>query len=522
MMNNPVYSSSKKALVALLAAFVAAGPALAQDVVKANNTDDLNLTSSWSGGSVPGASNVAVWDNTSASGSFLLGDDLEFQGIRIGNPGGLVTISDGNTLTLGSSGIDVGSRNLNIVPQILLSASQQWTIGTDRFLDSNTLATSDGVMVDNQGHDLTINVVGVGQRTSNYANLSDLAGSGDLIKDGSGRVRFTGFNSSFTGNIIMNDGVLHAGFRDSALGSGASTLTLNGGQLTFASNTAITNYGRNTTVGGNAVIYNNNSTNNGARNYVFGTLSLGEHTLTVNRNAAGTTAGNITFGATTLTGNGTFEVGDHGTDAAALNQLTLGAVGETGGARDLVKTGGGTLILTGSNSYSGLTDVQAGTLELGISADLAGTSGILLANGATLDVSALAGGLTLGNGQSLGGAGTVVGDLVFGSGATFDFNPTQTLTVDGALSFDNTFGVDSLNVADWSLVGDGWYTLINNDGDFSNITNWGVGNAATLADGRQAYFQEGSLQLVVIPEPSTLVLLGVALLSAAVFRKRRG
>lgn len=510
------------ALVALVG-LVAAGPALAQDVVKENNSNDLNLGTSWVGGTAPTASNVAVWDNTSASGSFLLGADLEFQGIRIGDPGGVVTIGAGNILSLGSSGIDLESRSLNIVPNMLLTAAQEWTIGTGLYLDSNGNANNGGVLVDNQGHDLTINVVSVGTNISNYVNVNDLQGSGDLIKDGLGRARFTSFNNSFTGNIVLNDGVLNTGFRSTALGSGSSTLTLNGGQLTFGGNAA-TNYSRNTTVGGDAEIFNNNSTSNGGQSYSFGTLSMGAHTLTVNRNDRQETAspGNITFGATTLTGNGTFEVGDHGTNPAGLNQLTLGAVGESGGSRNLTKTGAGTLILTGANSYTGVTDVQAGTLELGASSDLAGTSSIQVATGATLDVAALSGGLTLGSGQSLGGAGTVSGDLVFGLGATLDFDPAQTLTVTGDLSFIDSFAVSNLNVADWSQIADDTYTLINNGGDFSNIANWGANNAADIGGGRLAYFQAGSLQLVVIPEPSfSSLLVGGFLFSAAAFRRRR-
>ncbi len=508
MTNNPVYPSSKKALVALLAAFVAAGPALAQDVVKANNTDDLNLTSSWSGGTVPGASNVAVWDNTSTFGSFLLGADLEFHGIRIGNPGGIVTIGAGNILTLGASGIDLVSRNLNIVPQINLSASQEWTIGNGLYLDSNSNANNNGVTVNNQGNDLTINVVSAGLNTSNYVNVYDLAGSGDLIKDGSGRVRFTHFNRNFTGNIILNNGMLHAGFRASALGSGASTLTLNGGQLTFASNVANTDYGRNTTVGGDAEIYNNNSTNNGATGYSFGTLSIGANTLTVNRNSGGTSAGNITFGATTLTGNGTFEVGDHGTNAPALNQLTLGAVGESGGSRDLIKTGGGTLILSGANTYSGTTDV---------------TGGALLING---DHSAATGGISVASGARFGGnGGNLSSDVTFADGAALVFNPNWTFAMDdtSTLSFASTFTPLDLVQADgaaidWATLDlDTIYTLISGSFTQSGISY----DSYDVGGGRQAYFQEGSLQLVVIPEPSTLVLLGVALLSAAFFRKRR-
>jgi hypothetical protein len=38
------------------------GPIQAADVFKANNVDDLGLGSSWTGGVVPGPSDVAVWN----------------------------------------------------------------------------------------------------------------------------------------------------------------------------------------------------------------------------------------------------------------------------------------------------------------------------------------------------------------------------------------------------------------------------------------------------------------------------
>ena len=92
---------------------------------------------------------------------------------------------------------------------------------------------------------------------------------------------------------------------------------------------------------------------------------------------------------------------------------------------------------------------------------------------------------------------------------------------------DNTFSVASLvnangTAVDWSTVSNGTYTLIGSSSNFSNISNWGLANKATgLAGGKEAYFQAGSLQLVVIPEPTTWALLGVGLTTMVVFRRRR-
>jgi autotransporter-associated beta strand protein len=54
----------------------------------------------------------------------------------------------------------------------------------------------------------------------------------------------------------------------------------------------------------------------------------------------------------------------------------------------LVKTGTGTLTLSGSNAYSGATTINAGTLALGAGGSIAASNGVTVAAGATFDVSA--------------------------------------------------------------------------------------------------------------------------------------
>ena len=77
---------------------------------KADNTENLNLGSSWIDGGAPGSTEVAVWDSTVAgANSVNLGANLSWQGLRIEDPGGDVTIGGANTLTLGSDGLDLGS-----------------------------------------------------------------------------------------------------------------------------------------------------------------------------------------------------------------------------------------------------------------------------------------------------------------------------------------------------------------------------------------------------------------------------
>ncbi|MEO7318136.1 MAG: autotransporter-associated beta strand repeat-containing protein, partial [Chthoniobacteraceae bacterium] len=108
--------------------------AQAATFTKADNLFDLNLPTSWSIGSVPGAADIAQWDATVTTAStVLLGANLSWSGLRILNPNGLVTINAGSTLTLGTDGIDLAlatqSLTLNNAVTLLTERTQNWTVG---------------------------------------------------------------------------------------------------------------------------------------------------------------------------------------------------------------------------------------------------------------------------------------------------------------------------------------------------------------------------------------------------------
>lgn len=234
-------------------------------------------------------------------------------------------------------------------------------------------------------------------------------------------------------------------------------------------------------------------------------------------------AGRVTLGGNqTVAGLSGSSVGELvGNNASATRILTLnqasgsfnyaGTIGfDTDTARRnvaIVKEGAGIQIFSGNNTYTGGTTVNAGTLLFN-SSTAAGTGNVTVASGARV-----------------GGSGTIAGNLTLSSGAQFVFDPATTLTVIGSVTLPTTFSISSLVTSagaaiDWTTILDGTYTLIANSTDFSSISNFGLANAADIGGGRLAYFQNGSLELVVVPEPSTYLLLGLGL-GALVWLRRR-
>ncbi|HMP58783.1 MAG TPA: autotransporter-associated beta strand repeat-containing protein [Gemmatales bacterium] len=342
-------------------------------------------------------------------------------------------------------------------------ASQKTTHGELTLTGTSTF--SGGVVIDTGG--LTLGDGGangsIACDVQNNANLnfnrSDvsiyagaISGGGNMFKMGAGTLILTG-TSSYTGNTNVNAGVLQIGNGGTA-GSIASPTINNNAALTFNRSDSITysgaisGAGSLTQSGTGTLIFTGTNTYSGGTTISAGTLQIGSGGTT------GSIAGDVLNNS-----------------ALAFNRSdSITFSGVISGSGSLTKQGGGTLILTGANTYAGGTTVSGGTLQIGaggatgaIVGNIANNSGVtfnrsddltfsgtisgsgsLLKNGAgkltlTADNSfaggtlILAGTLQLGNG---GATGSIAGDI--GNFGALIFNRTGSMDYSGVISQNGT------------------------------------------------------------------------------------
>ena len=317
------------------------------------------------------------WVLTATDSTFTGGVNVNAGDLWITNTNALGTGTKTITLTNGTAGnpalhLDGSGGAINLP-------------ATFSFSTSNTSTATSASVVNEAGN----NTVG-----GNFTLT--VGGGGTRLLSNAGKVTFTGgFSPNTTGRELYlrgngdgeNSGVIADGstvnmpvFKD----SGSGTWTLSNAANTYTGPTTIS-----------------------AGTLAVATLANGS--APSNIGASGSAAANLVFGNGTLryTGAGVvtdraFTINAGATGAIEVSNIasTLTFAGATGAATNgaLTKSGAGTLILSGINTYTGTTTVGTGTLRVNGSLDAG--SAVAIANGATL-----------------GGTGTVGGSITTVAGA---------------------------------------------------------------------------------------------------------
>ncbi len=350
----------------------------------ATNTLTLTGDNTYTGGTTISAGTLQIGNN-GTNGSIVgnvlddgvlainRSDDLIFAGDISGT--GALTKSRASTLTLTGSNTYSGSTTLSTNGSTLRAGAEN----TFSSASAHTLANN--TILDLFGFDQTIgSLAGSGRVTNADVAAATLTTGGDdtdtlfsgIIQDGAGS---TGLTKVGTGTFTL---------------SGNNTYT--GGTTITAGTLQLGNGGNSGSVSGdiidNGVLVFDRNNNLTFSDIVSGTGSLtkiGTNTLTL--------TGNNTYTGSTTISAGTLQIGNGGTSGAivgnvidngvlAINRsdaVTLGGV--ISGTGTLTKSGAGTLILTGENTYSGGTTISAGTLQIGNGGTTGSISGNMVDNG---------------------------------------------------------------------------------------------------------------------------------------------
>ena len=475
----------------------------------------------------------------------------------------------------GNIGEDGGSRQIikNDASQVWLTGTNSYTggtrlrggtvwINTDRSLGadpgsfaSENVRFENGTLMKMSGGDVVFSA-NRGVRFENAGTVGGdggmiwngvVSGSGDFNKVG-GLTMSLGANNSYSGNISVNqgtlevqgDGKLQNGNYNGSVsitGDGTFRYSGNGGQ-TQIMNGAISGDRELRKEGGGSTLTlaNNNSGFNGFVNIQDGTLQLGNGGTSGALNPG--VAINLNSGGATLAFNrsDTLTQGTHFQSALS-------------GSGHVAQKGSGTTILTGTNTYAGMTAVEAGKLL--VNGSNTGTGTVNVASGATLGGTGSVAGAVNVSGMLAPGASieslatgavsfltgstfayeldsaALNGDLVYSTGAldiaagttlTLTELASGTLGIGSKLTLISYFGgwtsaelftYDAATLADDSI-----FTLGANQWQFKYNDTTGGTNFSADQSGATSF-----VTMSVVPEPATALLSGIGIL--ALLRRRR-
>jgi autotransporter-associated beta strand protein len=482
---------------------------------------------------------------------------------------GNMALASGTTLsgtgsvagTTGVTSATVNGTGLTLTGLTTFNSSGNTLSGTVTSTNGVTLASSAALAINGA---LTGNATVGNGALSGTGSVSGTTGvTGGTITGGTGftltgLTTFNGAGNTLSGTVTSTAGVNLAGAAELAnsatvtggIAVGAGTLTGAGGSFSAAStvnggviNLASGSFGSTLGVTGGAW--------NGAGS-VTGLVTSSSGTFTIGTGANLTAAGNLDVtGGTLAAGDSTSTITGSLNYSSSSNSTYAGVIAGSGKTLTM-NSASTTLTLTGDNSYTGATNVDAGTLL--VNGSTAAGGAVSVASGAILGGTGTIGGAVNVTGQLSPGASIeslVTGALTMESGSTFIYEVADAsatgadmLGVNGALSLDSvTLYFDlataaALENASLWTAGDK-LTLISYTGTgitsgfngYADNTTYNFGSNVWEFDYNDtqagANFDSDHLgsshvtltAITIIPEPSSALLVGLS--SLLLFRRRR-
>ncbi|MEO5715948.1 MAG: autotransporter-associated beta strand repeat-containing protein [Luteolibacter sp.] len=296
-------------------------------------------------------------------------------------------------ITAGAVGLDLASAGHESTPVVVSSGASLFVANAANTLASNITLNGgtgfggtgalaleggtnqtpvlSGTLTLNSGNS-SIGNAGTASATNNISITGLVTGTGSLTKISINKLSLSNAASDYTGTTTVSAGTLNVGTfanvntvssigKGSAGGSSAD-LVLNGGTLQYTGSAAQST-DRLFSVGSSGGTLDASGSNNANALSFTGTGAMGFNAQTGTRTL-------------TLTGTNT------------ANNTLAAVIGDNTGATSLTKTGAGTWVLTGTNTFTGATTLTAGTLSVADTTYLGGTSAnnTIVFNGGTLQV----------------------------------------------------------------------------------------------------------------------------------------
>ena len=320
--------------------------------------------------------------------------------------------------------------------------------------------------------------------SGNFSGI--LGGNETLQKTDSGALTLSGANS-YSGGTTVSSGqlVMDTG---GVLGTGA---VANNAQLIYIDSATAGN--ANITTGTGGALYFENSASGGTARLILN----GTGYMDISQESAGRP---VTIGS--LEGSGNVSLGGNDLAEGSNNLSTFfsgtvadgGALNLTGGS--LTKIGTGTLTLSGTNSYTGGTNLDSGVLAFGSAYALG--LGSVSVNGGTLQSAGFPLGLVIGGNYNQGAGGTLkigLGGALIGYLDTL--NVTRNVSLNGTLNLYSYGGLTPSPLGDLTVMLSSSGTLT---GTFQQVEE-NLGNGTRLLP---LYFNNGVELESIVPSFSAL------------------